>query len=209
MSYKKFVEDEAELDRSLALLEQRLLESLIDDAVLNNSLPPLIRDRVLGGLDCDQLPNGVGEFGRDCSQPIPVNGPIGELAYLSLLRTASGSALMFHRHGSMTLADDETNELFHIDIFEVLSFDMSVRETLYFHMYHPRRSRIAPSGYAIATLPDPDNYFTGTTMYLQDFPVGLDAAVRQTNLNIFGADKPMPLIEQFLNIGEQKMRLAS
>jgi hypothetical protein len=209
MSYKDMMDEEAKLDRTYAIIERRLLESLIDDKTLNNSLDPLIRERVLGGLDCDQLPNGVGEFGRDCSQPIPVNGPLGELVYLSLLRTPSGSQLMFHRLGSMTLADDETQELFHIDIYEVLAFDLTVRETLYFHMYHPRRSRLAPSGYTIATLPDDANFFTGTNVCLENFPAGLDLAVQQTNRYFLRAEKPMPLIEAFLNIGEQKARLAS
>jgi hypothetical protein len=209
MSYKDIMDEEAKLDRTYAIIERRLLESLIDDKTLNNSLDPLIRERVLGGLDCDQLPNGVGEFGRDCTQPIPVNGPLGELVYLSLLRTPSGSPLMFHRLGSMTLSDDETQEFFHIDIYEVLAFDLTVRENLHFHMYHPRRSRLAPAGYTIAKLPDPDNYFTGTNVCLENFPAGLEIAVQQTNVHFLRAEKPMPLIEAFLNIGEQKVRLAS
>ena len=40
---------------------------------------------------------------------------------------------------------------------------MTMRETLYFHMYHPHRSRLAPAGCTIVKLPDMDNFFTGTT----------------------------------------------
>src|SRR3546814_4374177 len=45
----------------------------------------------------DKDPNGSGPFGFTETNPIPVNGPIGQLAYLSRLDTQSGQRILFHR----------------------------------------------------------------------------------------------------------------
>jgi len=43
----------------------------------------------------DKDPNGTGPFGFIETNPIPVNGPIGQLAYLSRLETQSGQRILF------------------------------------------------------------------------------------------------------------------
>ena len=47
---------------------------------------------ILNGEDCDQITGGYGPFGG-LTNPIPVNGPIGEIKYLGKLRGKAGSAL--------------------------------------------------------------------------------------------------------------------
>ena len=45
----------------------------------------------------DKRPNGEGDFGRSLGNPIPTNGPIGSIAYLSGLGTSAGHRIVFHR----------------------------------------------------------------------------------------------------------------
>jgi hypothetical protein len=73
-----------ELDRLMA-----------DEQMQIDRLPERLRSEILRGMDCDVIANSVGKFGRDVGNPIPVNGPIGEVIYLSNLRSAGGSQLCF------------------------------------------------------------------------------------------------------------------
>lgn len=49
----------------------------------------------------DKDPNGSGSFGFTETNPIPVNGPIGQLAYLSRLKRSRGSAFFFIASGPL------------------------------------------------------------------------------------------------------------
>jgi hypothetical protein len=91
----------------------------------------------LEGADCDEVLDAHGEFGRCITNPIPVNGPHGEIKYINRLRNKNGSRLIFHRIGST-----ET-----IDVYETVSVDANTWDILYFDMYHPRRSTKTPKGY--------------------------------------------------------------
>jgi hypothetical protein len=114
------------------------------------------------GLDCDQLPDSRGRFGLEVTNPVPVNGPIGELAYLSKLRTSNGERLLFHRIGSQD----------GVDIFEAVDFSGQEWFVLYLDMYHPRKSRLAPTGLSLS---DETSQFTGFTSKCADFPRGFQA----------------------------------
>ena len=81
-------------------------EKMYDDALKlfnsaqlqNETLPPALKAEVEGGEDCDVLSQGSGRFGHDMGNPIPVNGPFGEMTYLSRLRLRStGSMVFFHK----------------------------------------------------------------------------------------------------------------
>jgi hypothetical protein len=54
---------------------------------------------ILSGDSCDEIPNGYGEFGS-ITNPIPVNGTLGEIKYLGKLRGETGFPLFFHRYAS-------------------------------------------------------------------------------------------------------------
>src|SRR3546814_13912845 len=75
------------------------------------------------------LPNGSGPFGFTETNPIPVNGPIGQLAYLSRLETQSGQRILFHRLGAIDK----------VDVFEAVTFDGSGWFIFFVDLYHPRR----------------------------------------------------------------------
>ena len=99
---------------------------------------------VLGGEDCDQITGGYGDFGS-LTSPIPVNGVIGEIKYFGKLRGKTGAALFFHRIGSVRSSVSENP----IDEFEVVCLDGTQWNSLYFDMYHPRRSNLTPPGYTL------------------------------------------------------------
>jgi len=96
----------------------------------------------LVGPECDEVSGATGEFGKTITNPIPVNGPIGEIKYLNRLNTKSGSSLIYHRLGCI---DDKTTNP--IDVFETVSMDGTNWGIFYIDMYHPRRSTKVPIGY--------------------------------------------------------------
>jgi hypothetical protein len=66
----------------LAIYE-KLDRLMTDEKAQCDGLPEPFRSQVLGGDDCDEIIGAAGEFGRDQRNPIPVNGPLGEIIYLS------------------------------------------------------------------------------------------------------------------------------
>lgn len=105
----------------------------------------------------DEDPDGTGPFGYTESNPIPVNGPIGQLAYLSRLETESGQRIMFHRLGAID----------RVDVFEAVTFDGGAWFILFVDFYHPRRSRITPEGFKFTKeLPQ----FSGFHKFCAEFP---------------------------------------
>ena len=80
------------LDRLRSILSNDLEQILL--------LPEPFQLEILMGEDCDAIAGGIGEFGRCATNPIPCNGPIGEVLYLSRLRTVGHQPMMFHRLGS-------------------------------------------------------------------------------------------------------------
>ena len=52
-----------------------------DEALQCSRAPEAVRDRILDGASVDEIPNAAGEFGFAVTNPIPVNGALGELIY--------------------------------------------------------------------------------------------------------------------------------
>jgi hypothetical protein len=129
-------------------------------------LPAPVKDLILSGDSYDRNPLGIGPFGFSEMNAIPVNGPIGELAYLSRLETLFGQRIMFHRLGSM----NHKNKLGitrTVDVYETVSFDGKEWNILYLDFYHPRRSREYPQGFKETTqVPQ----FTGFNKSSKNFP---------------------------------------
>lgn len=122
----------------------------------------------------DKDPNGSGSFGFSETNPIPVNGPIGQLAYLSRLEDQSGQRILFHRLGAINA----------IDVFEAVTFDGNKWFILFLDYYHPRRSRLAPEGFRF-TKEVPQ--FSGFHNYCENFPydfIEKKAAHNESGLSI-------------------------
>jgi len=105
----------------------------------------------------DRDPNGTGPFGFIETNPIPVNGPIGQLAYLSRLETQSGQRILFHRLGAIGT----------VDVFEAVSFNGAEWFILFVDYYHPRRSRLTPDGFRFM---NDVAQFSGFHKFCENFP---------------------------------------
>ncbi len=142
----------------LASLVEKTIRFLDDEEAQNARLPAQLRSQ-LARERCDKVLPGFGEFGRDLNNPVPVNGVLGELIYLSSLQTHSGIPLCFHRIGSSNS----------IDIFETCSYDGGRWDVLYLSPYFPSKSRFAPEGYVIDRTHS-RNMMKGTTLEIGEFP---------------------------------------
>jgi hypothetical protein len=133
---------------------------------------------IVNGIDCDEIPEAQGEFGRSPFNPIPVNGPVGEIKYLARLRL-HGNPTMFHRltttaHRS---AADEP-----VDIYELCGSSGEHWDILYLHMYHPRRSEKIPSRYSQADYHPEYSRLPvglGTNSFIRSFPYYLGAIIEE------------------------------
>lgn len=132
--------------------------------------------------ECDELPGASGEFGS-ATNPIPVNGPGGEVIYINRLRRPKSGGFMFHRTGTVPSPLSPMP----LDRFELLALDGSEWRVLYFSMYHPRRSTKCPAGLEVTPWPkDPMTQIMlkiptfGFMAPMDDFPYDLPNAVRAT-----------------------------
>ncbi len=137
-----------------------------DEAYQVEILAPLVKDLIIKGPIYDKDPTGTGPFGFVDTNPIPVNGPLGELSYLSRLETFSGDRLMFHRLGSIN-KKDVVGSTTMVDVFEAVSYPGNEWFIFYLDFYHPRRSRALPDGFRFT---DKVPQFSGFNKYLQKFP---------------------------------------
>jgi hypothetical protein len=97
------------------------------------------------GLDVDELPSGVGEFGLDRSNPVPTKFATGSMDYLSRLRTLDGNPIKFERSGSTSAPNIEQM----IDAYSITDSKGRSLGSIYICMYHKRNSRKAPKGFKL------------------------------------------------------------
>lgn len=145
-------------------------------ALQNETLEPELKMQVEQGEDCDIISNASGRFGHDIENPIPVNGPLGELTYLSRLRLRdTGSMVFFHK----------VDTIGRIDKFELINVSGKYVDYLYVDMYHPRASRRYPEGY---TLEKEAVFPRGVTTTVPDFPAGLYKQIKKEAKIRLGVD---------------------
>jgi hypothetical protein len=170
----------SDLDRSRSPESQDAIKKvqrlMNNEWAQNQRLPEPLRSEVLQGADCDDIAGAVGEFGRDPRNPIPVNGPLGELIYLSNVRTADSQPIMFHRLGSIS----------NVDIYETVSFDGAIWDILFLHQYHPRKSKRPPSGYQAIPAAEYNSVILGTNDFVATFPIHLQDSIANTSQRAFG-----------------------
>lgn len=167
---------------------ERIASYLKDEGAQNAKFPLSIRTRIERGVNCDEIPGGKGEFGHEYQNPIPVNGPLGEILYLSNLSTLSACPIMFHRIGSKE----------GIDAFEIVSLDGTMWDILYMDCYHPRKSRKAPSGYVLAHKENQGPFFMGATEYVDGFPRNIQDAARDAFQQWVGVPMRTPALREAL-----------
>lgn len=145
----------------------------------------------------DQIDDPEGEFGRSALNPIPVNGPIGSVAYLSKLESLDGQGLFFHRLGSNKK----------VDLYEAVTMDGKTWEILFLDMYHSRQSRLAPEGFSLRTSPC---QFTGFNQFCDKFPYDYEyrkALEKSSGLSFAYASKKLEDIKKISFIRPEEHEL--
>lgn len=144
-------------DRALQDAFAKIRRIIEDEQFQLELVPPAVRTLLESRPAYDKAPDGTGPFGFTETNPIPVNGPIGQLAYLSKLETRTGQRILFHRIGAID----------YVDVFEAVSFDGKEWFILFVDLYHPRRSRLTPEGFKFTT---EVAQFSGFHKFCDDFP---------------------------------------
>ena len=146
------------LDEALGQI-RRILE---DEQFQLDMIHPTMKEMIESRPAYDQDPNGSGPFGFSETNPIPANGPIGQLAYLSKLETAKGERILF----------------------EAVTFSGSEWFILFVDLYHPRRSRLTPDGFRFT---QEAGQFSGFHKFCTDFPydfIEMKQSERESGLSI-------------------------
>lgn len=151
------------------------IHRILDDEKFQLELVhPMMKAMLESAPAYDKDPNGSGPFGFTETNPIPVNGPIGQLAYLSRLETQSGQRILFHRLGAIDK----------VDVFEAVTFDGSGWFIFFVDLYHPRRSRLTPDGFRFTK---DVAQFSGFHKFCENFPydfVEKKASERESGLSM-------------------------
>lgn len=151
------------------------IHRILDDEKFQLELVhPVMKTMLESAPAYDKDPNGSGPFGFTETNPIPVNGPIGQLAYLSRLETQSGQRILFHRLGAIDK----------VDVFEAVTFDGSGWFIFFVDLYHPRRSRLTPDGFRFTK---DVAQFSGFHKFCENFPydfVEKKASERESGLSM-------------------------
>ncbi len=97
------------------------------------------------GVDADELPNGVGEFGLTETNPIPCKTVFGSIAYLAELTAPDGRKVKYRRSGSLRSPVSHHP----VDRYEVSHPIGRNLGNVYISPYHKRNSRKAPKGFTL------------------------------------------------------------
>lgn len=178
---------EKEVTAAMHRLFEHALQLLNDDVKQNFLMPEKLQQVIARGRACDTIEGASGPFGRTPENPIPVNGPLGEITYLSkLVTTGSGQRVGFHRLGSMNS----------IDVYEVVSLDGTFWDVLFFDCYHDGKSKKTPEGYHFARRVEA---LTGSNCFNPDFPSHLRDHAVQCSSKVLGIPLPHPDLRNFEN----------
>lgn len=161
-------------DKALREAVAHIHRILDDEKFQLELINPAMRSMLKSAPAYDKDPNGTGAFGFTETNPIPVNGPIGQLAYLSKLETQSGQRILFHRLGAIGK----------VDVFEAVSFNGAEWFILFVDLYHSRRSRLTPDGFRFTK---DVAQFSGFHKFCDNFPydfIEKKASERESGLSI-------------------------
>ncbi|MDP3113911.1 MAG: hypothetical protein Q8M98_03950 [Candidatus Cloacimonadaceae bacterium] len=135
---------------------------------------------------CSKVLGGYGDFGS-ITNPVPVNGIVGEFMYLNRLRSKlNGTGFLFHRLGSFESIVTKTP----IDIYEMVTIDGSEWHQICLCPYYPKRSlctpsyaRLYPWNQMSEALRVMSKFGFGVNSIVSEFPLGLPEAMRESNIH--------------------------
>lgn len=181
--------DDAPIEPAFARIDR----VLTNEAEQNRLMPDAIRQKLERGESCDTVKGAEGEFGRSHKNPIPVNGPIGEVLYLSSLETKDGCFLFAHRLGAIE----------GIDVFETVTSDGSLWDILFFDLYHPRKSKLAPNGYFFRSH-GAGPIISATNQTVAEFPGEMRGAISEWSKSTLG----MPIASKEIRLALERVSFA-
>jgi hypothetical protein len=146
-------------DKALEAAFKRISQALTDDDLQLRFLGPQQYSYFKALSAIDKHPNGEGAFGTSLKNPIPANGPIGTISYLSNLTTSSGQRITFHRISAFG----------NIDVYEFVALSGSPWGFFFVDMYQSRKSTLVPKNFTQASAPQ---QFIGFNHFWDDFPFG-------------------------------------
>jgi hypothetical protein len=93
----------------------------------------------------DEISGGLGRFGYDKTNPIPIFGIPNNKVYLNHLRLKNGEKILWKRVGSTIVKKIELP----VDVYEIFTLGKKKITTLYLSPYHLRTSMKAPEEFII------------------------------------------------------------
>jgi hypothetical protein len=132
--FDRFNKQEPKVDDWLSKMPKEFTEMMLEKIKSNPQACSL-----------DEIPQGIGRFGLDKTNPIPVYGLPSNNTYLQSLRTQNGELLRFRRNGSI----DVSNIVNLVDEYEIYNSSGDIIAILYLSSYHWKTSRKAPQGFRI------------------------------------------------------------
>jgi hypothetical protein len=163
-----------ELPPEVEAVFDKIYRFLHEEELQNQSYSPQFQQELAANQKTDVVPGAHGQFGFEPTNPIPVNGPFGQLIYLSSLRTLSGQKVAFHRLGSFSK----------LDVYELVSLDGTQWNILFLNMNYLGKSALSPNGFEKARTES--RFLRGLNIRVDAFPVGLYAAAADFANRVFG-----------------------
>ena len=123
--------------QSVGRIFEKVYQILTNEETQNENLPPMFKSF----LKENTLERSTSRyFGITPNEPIRVNGSLGEVIYISMLRTPENVPFIGHRLGSV-------NQL---DVYEICSEDFKDWRILFFDLYWLQKDKYAPSGLTLS-----------------------------------------------------------
>ena len=123
--------------QSIGRIFEKVSQVLTNEEIQNENLPPMFKSF----LKENTLERSISRyFGMTPNEPIRVNGSLGEVIYISMLRTPENVPFIGHRLGSI-------NQL---DVYEICSEDFKDWRILFFDLYWLQKDKYAPSGLTLS-----------------------------------------------------------
>ena len=163
---------------------EKIESFMLLEATQNSMYSAALQQRMAAGGAVDEIAGAAGEFGRDVRNPIPVNGFIGELVYISRMVLPGGGSMMGHCLGSIDT----------IDVYETVALDGSRWDLLFFDLYHMRKSKHLPSGYQGTRARQP--FFLATNFAVPAFPLSMYAAISDCTARVLGMPVVSPQLRE-------------
>ncbi|MFZ4589400.1 MAG: tetratricopeptide repeat protein [Ignavibacteria bacterium] len=133
-------------EKELKTNPKYILENIMNNPIVKEQLDLLDRKKKMiksmKSTDQDEIPWGIGEFGYDRTNPIPVLTSSGHIPYFGQLLTMEGERVAYKRLGSTRAYNIEMP----VDIYEISDSKGFICQ-LYVSMYHKRNSEKAPRNF--------------------------------------------------------------